>query len=358
LRAATPGGVLYVSRSAPHRVLRWVPGKRAASIVHDKRPRRGHCRNSARAQAASNATPRMTVSPGGVRFHKNVFFQRSPAQRSSDRRRHVTRASAGLSMRARTAVAPRPRARAARAPAAAPLDLKADGRADARQLYQDLVDHAPELNQAFDDSVQFSLAELGGPLTCAGAECTSVLLVQTVTTPARATGTIALSADGEFTANGIPIGTCAVERVAPPNGVTTLPCTAATPALPEVLAASEGPVLVQAQGTITGIATLSVDVQAKIKDIEDSEAKDLPDQPQERPSKAVCSKAVKLLTQYKRLYQKINRRPMPKKLQEELDKKREAGTITSDDLPGGLQREFPGELKGLSLDEIRQRCSS
>ena len=79
---------------------------------------------------------------------------------------------------------------------------------------------------------------------------------------------------------------------------------------------------------------------------------------QERPSRAACSKAIKLLTDYARLYEKVNRRPMPRKLREELDRKRAAGTISSNDLPGSLQREFPGELKGLRLDEIRERCSA
>jgi hypothetical protein len=79
---------------------------------------------------------------------------------------------------------------------------------------------------------------------------------------------------------------------------------------------------------------------------------------QERPSRATCSKAIKLLTDYARLYEKVNRRPMPRKLREELDRKRAAGTISSNDLPGSLQREFPGELRGLKLDEIRRRCSA
>jgi hypothetical protein len=287
LRASTPRGVLYVSRSAPHRVLRWVPGKRAASRTHNKRPRRGHCRSRTRARAASNATLRTTVSPGGVHFNKQVVLQRSLAQPSGDRGRRVPRASAASAMHVHRAASTRPEARARTALATAPpLDTQADSQADARQLYQDLLDHAPELGQAFDDSVHFSLSELGGPLTCAGAECTSLLLVKTVTTPASATGTIALSANGEFTANGIPIGTCAAEGVAPPNGVTTLPCTAATPALPEILAASEGPVLVQATGTITGIATLSVDVQAKIDGIEKSEGEDLPP---DNPTGTTCA---------------------------------------------------------------------
>lgn len=78
----------------------------------------------------------------------------------------------------------------------------------------------------------------------------------------------------------------------------------------------------------------------------------------EGPSRAACSKAIKLLTDYARVYEKVNQRPMPRKLREGLDRKRAAGTISSNDLPGSLQREFPGELKGLRLDEIRQRCSA
>ncbi len=40
----------------------------------------------------------------------------------------------------------------------------------------------------------------------------------------------------------------------------------------------------------------------------------------------------------------------------ELDAKRDAGTITSDDLPGPLMRVFPGELKGYTLKRIQELC--
>jgi hypothetical protein len=57
------------------------------------------------------------------------------------------------------------------------------------------------------------------------------------------------------------------------------------------------------------------------------------------------------------LYEKAKRRPLPKKLREKLDRKRREGTITSHDLPGALQREFPRELEGWTLEQIREVCS-
>jgi len=37
-------------------------------------------------------------------------------------------------------------------------------------------------------------------------------------------------------------------------------------------------------------------------------------------------------------------------------KKRKAGTIEFDDLPGSLKPVFPGEFKGLTLKKIRELC--
>lgn len=65
---------------------------------------------------------------------------------------------------------------------------------------------------------------------------------------------------------------------------------------------------------------------------------------------------MKLLSEYERLYEKLTRRPLPRKLREQLDRKRRDGTITSRDLPGTLQRVFPGELAGYTLAQIRALC--
>ncbi len=78
--------------------------------------------------------------------------------------------------------------------------------------------------------------------------------------------------------------------------------------------------------------------------------------PSLKPSKAACSTAKKLLTDYERVYEKVKHRPLPKKIKESLDRKRHAGTITSDDLPGPLKRKFPGELAGFTLDQVREVC--
>lgn len=73
------------------------------------------------------------------------------------------------------------------------------------------------------------------------------------------------------------------------------------------------------------------------------------------PSKATCDKAVKLLTQVLRLAEKYKIKLSPKR-KNELQAKINNGTITSNDLPGKIQSEFPGEFKGKTLNDIRKEC--
>lgn len=79
------------------------------------------------------------------------------------------------------------------------------------------------------------------------------------------------------------------------------------------------------------------------------------EQSEAKPSKADCNKTIKLLTDYKRLYEKAGGRPTRQQI-ERWNALREAETITSNDLPGSIQREFPGSLRGLTLREIRELC--
>ncbi len=72
-------------------------------------------------------------------------------------------------------------------------------------------------------------------------------------------------------------------------------------------------------------------------------------------NKARCRKAIKLLKEYERLMEAAGHPLDPKRIAE-LDRKRDDGTITSNDRPGTLQREFPGEFKGKTLDDIRREC--
>jgi hypothetical protein len=65
-----------------------------------------------------------------------------------------------------------------------------------------------------------------------------------------------------------------------------------------------------------------------------------------------CQKAIKLLTQYERLANKLNSSLSPSKIQE-LNRIRDDGTITVNHLPSALQREFPSQFSGMSLTEIR-----
>ena len=73
------------------------------------------------------------------------------------------------------------------------------------------------------------------------------------------------------------------------------------------------------------------------------------------PNRAKCHKAIKLLQEYERLMRKHGQRLPPDRLKK-LNDLRDAGKITSNDLPAKLRSEFPGEFAGLTLDEIRKRC--
>jgi hypothetical protein len=64
-------------------------------------------------------------------------------------------------------------------------------------------------------------------------------------------------------------------------------------------------------------------------------------------------KAIKLLTQYERLTNKLNSSLPPSRI-EALNRMRDDGTITVNDLPSILRREFPSQLLNNSLTEIRR----
>jgi hypothetical protein len=74
-----------------------------------------------------------------------------------------------------------------------------------------------------------------------------------------------------------------------------------------------------------------------------------------RPDKKACDTAEKLLTQYERLANKLNKKIPPKTLAR-LNALRDAGTITFSDLPGWADREFPGEFKDDTLEQVRKKC--
>lgn len=75
-----------------------------------------------------------------------------------------------------------------------------------------------------------------------------------------------------------------------------------------------------------------------------------------QPSRQECQTAIKLLTQYERLASKLQKSILEERLAE-LNRLRDAGSITLDDLPGILRHRFPGILSDMTLEEIRQLCN-
>jgi hypothetical protein len=70
---------------------------------------------------------------------------------------------------------------------------------------------------------------------------------------------------------------------------------------------------------------------------------------------ADCKIAIKVLTQYGRLANKLGVKISKKRL-DELNRKRDNGTITVNDLPAKLRRNFPGYFQGMSLQDIARQC--
>lgn len=75
----------------------------------------------------------------------------------------------------------------------------------------------------------------------------------------------------------------------------------------------------------------------------------------DEPSEHDCNKAIKLLEQPIRLAEKLGKL-LPEKRKQALRNKINSGTITSNDLPGAIQNEFPPKLKGKTLNQVREIC--
>ncbi len=73
------------------------------------------------------------------------------------------------------------------------------------------------------------------------------------------------------------------------------------------------------------------------------------------PSKADCNKAKKLLKNVIRLSEKKGRK-IPENRKNSLKDKINNKSITSSDLPGSIQSEFPASLRGKTLAEIEAIC--
>src|SRR5262245_53904291 len=79
------------------------------------------------------------------------------------------------------------------------------------------------------------------------------------------------------------------------------------------------------------------------------------DKGDDKPDPAACHKALKLLKQYKRLMEDMGKKINDKTLQR-LNRLRNTGEITSNDLPGALQNKFPPQFKGWKLRDVLKKC--
>jgi uncharacterized Zn-binding protein involved in type VI secretion len=75
----------------------------------------------------------------------------------------------------------------------------------------------------------------------------------------------------------------------------------------------------------------------------------------DKPSDEECNKAIKLLEQPIRLAEKLKKK-LPEARKAALRAKIANGSITSNDLPGSIQNEFPPRFKGKTLNQVREEC--
>ena len=75
----------------------------------------------------------------------------------------------------------------------------------------------------------------------------------------------------------------------------------------------------------------------------------------DKPSDEECNKAIKLLDQPIRLAEKLKKK-LPEARKAALRAKIANGSITSNDLPGSIQNEFPPRFKGKTLNQVREEC--
>jgi len=75
----------------------------------------------------------------------------------------------------------------------------------------------------------------------------------------------------------------------------------------------------------------------------------------DKPPADECNKAIKLLEQPIRLAEKLGKK-LPDARKAALRAKIANGTITSNDLPGSIQNEFPPRFKGKTLNQVREEC--
>jgi len=243
------------------------------------------------------------------------------------------------------------------APGSGVMDISEPDAEQSDALFDDMKQQVDKLDNAVDSQVRFTNAPA---FSCAqGGRCTASTSANIVTGEGQASGTVHVTLNASMTALGQTLQCSAVSTVAP-NATARLSCGASFQ-LPRVSA----PVTVPVVGRLYTTAKANIAIPKIKKALVREQGRNqravqrrpnAADAPPKKPSKKACSTAIKLLTDYARVYEKVKKRPMPRKVEEQLDAKREAGTITSNDLPGSIQRNFPGELEGYTLDEIRALC--
>ena len=110
-----------------------------------------------------------------------------------------------------------------------------------------------------------------------------------------------------------------------------------------------------AKALTNAIDKLGDAIDDSFPDEEPDAVQSCPQRPKKRPPPRKCKKAIKILEQFERLMNK-KKKKIPPKLLPKLKELRDKGEITSKDLPGTLQNEFPGEFEGKTLTEIKQEC--
>lgn len=253
LKASTPRGDIYVSRTAPHRVLRYVPS------AQPPRPR-----------SPLLSSPQPTSAPSSTSTAGLL-----PAQRPDAVPILMVAAGSGVGIGAPPTPSSSPSDLAVPEMGndASQLDLLEMGDDDIDQMYREIEQRTSQLADAVDTGVQLQAAIDASWGACSAAACQVNVQVSNKvrSSPAQSTNVTA-QLTVSMTGEGAPVGGCTAQAQVPLNGSTTMSCTNVSPAWTTFYTRSQRtpgwhPYMAQAAVVVRAVAT--ADVEKLVQHVKD-----------------------------------------------------------------------------------------